>query len=63
MKTKEAECDDINSGSAVVFVAHGEGERGSKGTGRRHEEQREAVGEKSQEGEGWLSVVLAKKVR
>lgn len=52
MKTKEAECDDINSGSAVVFVAHGEGERGSKGTGRRHEEQREAVGEKSQEGEG-----------
>lgn len=41
MKQK-VECDDINSGSAVVLWPMEKGR--SEGTGRRHEEQREAKG-------------------
>lgn len=39
---KRVECDDINSGSAVVLRPMEKGR--SKGTGRRHEEQREVAG-------------------
>ncbi len=46
---KEVECDDINSGSAVVFVAHGEGEGGVEGNGEEARGTKGGGGEKSQE--------------